>query len=162
MSFLSCSDDEVLVSPGGNWNNRNSSVLNKNIAQKEEVNIDLYLEMRPKWQMQKTGSGLRYWIYESSSGDSIYSGDVAEVEYSVELLDGTKCYATADDEYKEVLVGQSEVESGLQEAIKLLSTGDRAKFIIPSHIAHGLLGDLNKIPPLRTLVIDLTLLGKTK
>ena len=68
----------------------------------------------------------------------------------------------ADDEYKEVLVDQSEVESGLQEAIKLLSTGDRAKFIIPSHIAHGLLGDLNKIPPLRTLVIDLTLLGKTK
>jgi len=40
-----------------------------------------------------------------------------------------------------------------------LSLGDHAKLIIPSHLAHGLIGDLDKIPPLTTLVMDIHLIG---
>jgi len=38
--------------------------------------------------------------------------------------------------------------------------GDRAKLIVPSHLAFGLLGDLKKIPAGATLVYDIEILGK--
>jgi FKBP-type peptidyl-prolyl cis-trans isomerase len=36
--------------------------------------------------------------------------------------------------------------------------GEKAKFILPSHLAHGLVGDLQKIPPLSILVLDVELI----
>jgi FKBP-type peptidyl-prolyl cis-trans isomerase len=38
-----------------------------------------------------------------------------------------------------------------------MHVGDRAKFIVPSHLAFGLLGDQNKIPQHATLVYDIEL-----
>ena len=84
---------------------------------------------------------------------------MAEIEYSITLLDGTVCYETASDEYEELIVDNSEIESGVQEGIKKMTIGDRAKLIVPSHLGHGLVGDLDKIPPLTTLVIDIHLIG---
>jgi len=75
------------------------------------------------------------------------------------LMDGTVCDKTEADEYVELMVDNSDIESGVQEAVKLLSIGDHAKLIIPSHIGHGLVGDLDKIPPLTTLIIDIHLIG---
>jgi len=144
------------------WDKKESSKLNNKFAKQEEIDINLFLGMRPDWEMTKTGTGLRYWVYEGGEGDSLKSGQIAEVEYSVKLLDGTECYRTNEGMYSEIVVDQSEIESGMQEALKLIKVGDKAKFIIPSHIGHGLLGDLEKIPPQRTLVIDLTLLGIAK
>ena len=40
---------------------------------------------------------------------------------------------------------------------KLMAEGDRFMVIIPSHLAHGLVGDQDKIPPLSTLLVDVTL-----
>jgi len=40
-----------------------------------------------------------------------------------------------------------------------MRVGDKAKFIVPSHLGHGLSGDFEKIPPLTTLVIDLELVA---
>ncbi|NRA12519.1 MAG: FKBP-type peptidyl-prolyl cis-trans isomerase [Crocinitomicaceae bacterium] len=160
--FVSCTEEKKPVEPEFEWDKIQSSELNSKFAKQEEIDIKLYLEMRPKWEMTKTGSGLRYWVYKSGEGEGLVSGDIAEVEYSVGLLDGTECYSTDSDEYVEVIIDHSEVETGMQEALKLLKVGDMAKVIVPSHLGHGLLGDLDKIPPQRTLVIDLTLLGITK
>ena len=115
--------------------------------------------MHKDWELTQTGTGLRYYVYEKGEGPAPQRKQVAEIEYVVSLLDGTECYRTEADEYEELLVDQSDVESGIQEAIKLLNVGDRAKLIIPSHIGHGLLGDQNKIPPLTTLVVDIYLMG---
>jgi len=49
------------------------------------------------------------------------------------------------------------VESGLHEVMKYLREGDRAVVIIPSHLAFGLLGDLDKVPPFSTVVYDIYL-----
>lgn len=160
--LFACTEEEKPIEPEFDWNKKQSSELNSKFAKQENIDIDLYLEMRPEWQMTKTGSGLRYWIYEKGEGDALKTGDVAEVEYSVGLLDGTECYKTDEDMYEEVIVDHSEIETGIQEALKKLRVGDKVKIIIPSHIGHGLLGDLDKIPPQRSLVVDLTLLGITK
>ena len=132
------------------------------MAIQEGIDIKLFLEMHKDWQMQETGSGLQYYIYEDGIVDTTFSpkkGHVAEMEFEITLLDGTVCDKTEDDEYQEFVVDNSDVESGLQEGIKKLTIGDKAKFIIPSHLGHGLIGNMDNIPPLTTLVIDVHLLG---
>ena len=49
-------------------------------------------------------------------------------------------------------------ESGLHEALKYLKVGDKAIIILPHFAAHGILGDMNKIPPLSTVVYDIEVL----
>jgi FKBP-type peptidyl-prolyl cis-trans isomerase FkpA len=50
------------------------------------------------------------------------------------------------------------VESGLHEGILYMNEGSKALLVIPSHLAHGLVGDMNKIPPKSTIVYDIELL----
>lgn len=145
-----------------NWTKKNSIDLGKELAIQQEIDIKLFLESHGDWKMTKTGSGLQYYIYEHGKIDTAYSpktGDFARIEYIVTLLDGTECYRTEDDEYEEIVVDNSGIETGVQEGIKKMTIGDRAKLIIPSHLAHGLVGDMKKIPPLTPLVIDIYLTG---
>lgn len=159
MGLVACSEKKEEPKPDINWSKQQSSNLSKNLSVSEDIDIKLYLEMRKDWKMEKTGSGLQYFIYEKGDGKQAEPGDVAEIEYSITLLDGTECYKTEADEYEELVVDKSEIESGVQEALKLMHVGDKAKLIIPSHLGHGLIGDMDKIPPLTTLVIDLSLTG---
>jgi FKBP-type peptidyl-prolyl cis-trans isomerase FkpA len=50
------------------------------------------------------------------------------------------------------------VEAGLEEGILLMHKGGKAKFILPSHLAFGLIGDQNKIPGKSTLIYDVNLI----
>ncbi|MCH2230475.1 MAG: FKBP-type peptidyl-prolyl cis-trans isomerase [Crocinitomicaceae bacterium] len=164
LTFLvtSCGEDPVEVVPEINWSKENSTDFNKELAIEEEIDIKIFLEGHKDWNVIKTGSGLQYYIYEHGKVDTMYSplpGDIAEIEYVVSLLDGTECYRTEDDEYEEFVVDNAQIETGVQEAIKKMTIGDRAKLIVPSHIGHGLVGDMNKIPPLNTLIIDVYLIG---
>lgn len=157
--LVACTEEPEQQKPDVNWTKEQSTNLGKNLAVQEEIDIKLFLEMHKDWQMKKTGSGLQYYIYEHGDGDSIFPGNVVEIEYDVTLLDGTECYKTEKDEYEELVVDRSEVETGVQEGLKLMRIGDKAKLIIPSHLGHGLLGDRDKIPPLTPLVIDLRVTG---
>jgi len=159
--IYSCSDEKK-GSSEIEWTQENSTELNKNFVVEEQIQIKLFLEMHKDWDIAETGSGLQYYIYEHGTTDTINTpeaGNIAEIEYVISLLDGTECYRTEDSEYEEFIVDNSEIESGVQEGIKKLSIGDRAKLIIPSHLGHGLIGDMDKIPPLTTLVIDIYLTG---
>lgn len=144
-----------------NWSKKQSSELNKNLAIQEEIDIKLFLEMHLDWKMSKTGSGLLYGIYDSLPNPiNVFPKykNQASIEYKVSLLDGTLCYQTEEDEFEVIMVDKSEIESGIQEAIKLMRVGDKAHVIIPSHLGHGLLGDRDKIPPLTPLVVELKLI----
>ncbi len=156
---MACTDERPEETPEVKWTKEQSTNLGKNLAIDEEIDIKAFLKSHPEWQMKKTGSGLRYYTYEQGEGDTIRAGQVAEIEYVVGLLDGTECYRTEEDEYEEIVVDRSEIESGVQEAIKLMRVGDKAKLIIPSHLGHGLLGDRDKIPPLTPLLVDLRVTG---
>lgn len=144
------------------WTKQQSTNLGKELAIEQELDIKIFLEGHKDWNMVTTGSGLRYEILEHGEGDSIRAGDRAEIEYEIRQLDGTLCTKTESDEYEEFDVDKSEIESGIQEGIKYLCVGDRARFIMPSHLAHGLVGDMNKIPPLTILLVEIKVLGKVK
>jgi FKBP-type peptidyl-prolyl cis-trans isomerase len=139
------------------WTKEKSMELNKTIAMEEKVAIKLFLAQHSTWKMMETGSGLQYYIYEKGSGDMPKVGSVVEIEYSIKMLDGTLCYETAKDEVIVVVIDHSDVETGVQEGLKKMKVGDRAKMIIPSHLAHGLTGDLDKIKPLTPIIVDIYL-----
>jgi len=141
------------------WTKEQSMELNKMWSEEEDYYIEKYLERRPNWKMIETGTGLRYMKYLEGDGDTARSGMYAKVNYTVSLLDGTVCYSSDSTGSETFLIDRSQVESGLQEGIKYLRVGDKAKFIIPSHLAHGLIGDMDKIPPLETVVFDIHLIA---
>ncbi len=130
---------------------------NKDLVKSEEEQIADYIA-RYNWKMTTTESGLRYLIYKSGSGENASINMTAKVNYSVELLNGELCYSSEIDGPKEFVIGSGQVESGLNEGILLLKVGERAKFIIPSHLAYGLAGDKDKIPIRATLIYDIELL----
>lgn len=130
---------------------------NKQAVKTEDDQIINYIN-RHKWDMKATGSGLRYAIYKHGSGAKAETGKIAIINYTVELISGEQIYSSDKEGSKEFLIGKGGVESGIEEGILLLHIGDHAKFIIPSHLGFGLLGDQNKVPPKSTLIYDIELL----
>lgn len=161
LTLFACQEEEASV-PTIDWSQEKSSNFSKSVAIDEDLDIKMYLEQRKSWKMIETGSGLRYYIYQKGTGEQAASGMLAEVKFDISLLDGTKCYKTENGETETFKIDRSEIETGVQEGIKYMHVGDKAKLIIPSHLGHGLSGDFVKIPPLTTLVIDLELVSLTK
>ena len=127
---------------------------NQDLVELEEQDILNYVE-RKGWKMEETGSGLRYLIYENGKGRRVESGTVVQYLYQTELLTGKLCYSSDEFGIKEFLVGRGGVESGLEEAVLHFRTGDKAKIILPSHLAFGLVGDDDCIPKKAVVVYDL-------
>jgi FKBP-type peptidyl-prolyl cis-trans isomerase FkpA len=131
--------------------------VNKYEIEKEADEINQYL-LRHQWSMERTGTGLRYLFIKKGEGDSARAGNIVRVNYRISLLDGTECYSSEKDGAYEFKVEGDAIESGLHEAIQLMRVGDKAKFILPFYMAHGLHGDDANIPPLATIVADIELL----
>ena len=132
---------------------------NKQIVKTEEQHI-IDLINRYGWDMEETGSGLRYMVYEEGKGLAIETGDIVELKYNTRLITGDIIYSSDSLGPMMFLVGKAEVISGLEEGILLLHVCDKAKFVIPSHLAFGLLGDDNMIPTKATLIYDIEVIQK--
>jgi FKBP-type peptidyl-prolyl cis-trans isomerase FkpA len=154
----SCGEEEVKETKEVNWTREQSTYINEQFTREEEVDIKLFLKRRPEWNMTETGSGLRYWIYDDQLGETAKEDDYVDVLFEVKMLDDSLIYNTEQNEVSSFKVDKSNVETGVQEGMKYMSEGDKAKFIVPSHLGHGLLGDFRKIPPLQVLVIDIELI----
>ena len=155
--LLSCGNNEK-VKKADNFDYKTSlENANKKLVRTEEQEIESYIS-RYQLEMNKTGSGLRYLIYKNGNGAFVRKGDLVKLKFKAGLINGTECYNSEKDGIKQFEIGKSGVESGLEEGILLLHKGDKAKFIIPSHLAFGLLGDENKIPKRATLIYDVELI----
>ena len=108
----------------------------------------------------KTDSGLRYKIIQKGDGQKAEKGKTVSVHYKGSLPDGT----VFDSSYKrnqpiDFPLGMGHVISGWDEGIALLSVGDKARFIIPSHLGYGQRGAGGVIPPNATLIFDVELMN---
>ncbi len=130
---------------------------NRYLTTLDAERIENYARRRD-WDMKVTESGLWYQIYENGSGDKAREGQIAVLNFKISLLDGTLCYSSDSLGSKEFLIGQGGVESGLEEGILMLHPGDKARFIMPPYKAHGLLGDMKKIPARSIIVYEIELL----
>ncbi|MCO6500712.1 MAG: FKBP-type peptidyl-prolyl cis-trans isomerase [Vicingus serpentipes] len=154
--FISCSEEQEVKQPS--LKEIQEALLEANIkaTEMESQQIEAYIKQK-ELSVIATGTGLRYSIYHK--GDQIIKGELgkrAVINYQVTLLNGDTCYSTGGKP-EELLVGEDYAESGLHEAIQLMYQGDKAIVIIPSHLAHGLAGDLKKIPIRSTIVYDIEL-----
>ncbi|HQQ93494.1 MAG TPA: FKBP-type peptidyl-prolyl cis-trans isomerase [Bacteroidia bacterium] len=127
---------------------------NQLLMQKESDEMDVY-ERSHQLHFVRTGSGIRYFVYKASvKGDSIRKGMLVNLRYKVFLLDGTLCYSSSQDGIRQFTVEQENIESGIHKGLQYLKRGDKALILIPSPLAHGLLGDFRKIPPQMPIVYD--------
>jgi FKBP-type peptidyl-prolyl cis-trans isomerase len=126
---------------------------NKEVVRTEIEQIDDFVA-RYGWDMNSTSTGLRYMVYQKGTGLAGIPGKQAKLNYTLSLLTGDTVYTSKKDGPIEFPIGQGQVISGLEEAILLLRVGDRAKIIIPSHLAYGLIGDQTKIHHKASLVYD--------
>ncbi|OFY92470.1 MAG: hypothetical protein A3K10_04155 [Bacteroidetes bacterium RIFCSPLOWO2_12_FULL_31_6] len=159
VGLFSCQEDEKKDNTVLNQHQVKEVLINANkaAAEEESLQIDSYVKRR-KLDVITTGTGLRYQIYKKGNGEKAAIGKRAVVAYEVSLIDGTVCYSTKEFGPEEFKIGSDRVESGLHEAICYMSVGDKAKIIIPSHLAHGLVGDFKKIPIRSTIIYDIELI----
>ena len=135
---------------------------NQQVVIKENDEMDYYQKSH-KMPFIKTTSGIRFYVYKpSAKGDSIRNDDVIKINYTISLLDGTECYSSKTDGEKEFVVGMENIEDGLHKAVVHFKAGDKALILIPSHLAHGLLGDSKKIPPQSPIMYDLEIISVKK
>tara|TARA_R110002050_G_scaffold19533_5_gene56172 strand:- start:1 stop:933 length:933 start_codon:yes stop_codon:yes gene_type:complete len=107
----------------------------------------------------KTESGLLYKIIQKGNGKKAEKGKSVSVHYKGALINGSEF----DSSYKrkkpiEFEVGMGQVISGWDEGLQLLQVGDKARFVIPSHLAYGERGAGGVIPPNATLIFDVELM----
>ncbi len=109
---------------------------------------------------EKTESGLRYKIISKGTGAKAEKGKEVSVHYKGSLTNGN----VFDSSYKRkepiaFPLGQGHVIEGWDEGIALLQVGDKARFVIPSHLGYGASGAGGVIPPNATLIFDVELVG---
>lgn len=129
-------------------------------SRKEEIQIQGYLK-RHQIPAKKTATGIHYFVYQSGEGEAILDGQNVVVDYVVTKINGDTLYQTTKD-FELFNVSNSDKESGLHEAIKLLKLGAKAIIILPSHRAHGISGDSDKIPPLTTVIYNISVKSVVK
>jgi FKBP-type peptidyl-prolyl cis-trans isomerase len=118
---------------------------NKKSNRTEEQQINDLIH-RYGWNMQPTGTGLRFQVYCSSNGQPVQRGHQVALRYQIKLLNGVEIFNSDNDGILTFTVGKAEVVSGLEEAVLLLKEKDKARIIIPSFLGHGLSGDGKKFP----------------
>ena len=107
----------------------------------------------------KTESGLRYKMIQKGNGKKAENGKTVSVHYTGQLEDG-KVFDSSYPRKKpiEFPLGRGNVIEGWDEGIALLQVGDKARFVIPSHLGYGSRGAGGAIPPNATLIFDVELM----
>ncbi|WP_340063970.1 peptidylprolyl isomerase [Ascidiimonas aurantiaca] len=108
----------------------------------------------------KTESGLYYKSLEKGNGEKASKGQKVSVHYEGMLPDGQ----IFDSSFKrnqpiDFSLGTGQVIPGWDEGIALLEVGEKARFVIPPHLAYGSRGAGGVIPPNATLVFDVQLVA---
>lgn len=134
----------------------------RDFLKKERESIEAY-QKDNDLKLSRTGTGLYYQIINDAAGsDSIETGDVVEYAYNIYSLDGDLLYSSEGSGAASLKIDKQEAEIGLHEALKLLGLGDEGLFILPSHLAFGVAGNQDKVPPMTPLRYELKVINIQK
>jgi FKBP-type peptidyl-prolyl cis-trans isomerase len=130
---------------------KNKSISINRYLVNKDLDIMRHFVKRKSWKMHLSPDGYFYEIFTEGGQPKIMDNNSVTCDYTVTLLNGTLCYEIKN---KVFVVGSSDEISGLHHAVKLLGKGGKARFIFPSHLAHGIQGDFNQIPPRAVLIYN--------
>ena len=130
--------------------------VNRNWIKDESFLIEQFC-FRHNIDIVETKSGVRFCVYETNNGAEIESGNLVSINYEVRLLDSdtTLCYSSKNNQPFSFIVEMDNIESGLHEAITYFKVGESGVVILPHYLAHGLLGNMDKIPPLSPVLYNI-------
>jgi FKBP-type peptidyl-prolyl cis-trans isomerase FkpA len=112
-----------------------------------------------KLQMTKTATGMYYQFPLKSFSRRVKLGDEVIVNYTGYFLDGSVFDSSIPrNQPFEFKVGTGNVIKGWDEALQLMSVGDKIKIILPYQLAYGESGG-SSIPPGTPLVFEIELLN---
>ncbi|MBS1647443.1 MAG: FKBP-type peptidyl-prolyl cis-trans isomerase [Bacteroidetes bacterium] len=128
-------------------------------AKKEVVLIQQYISSHCK-QVHEFAPNAFIEMITSTASDSIKKGKKVKIRYKGFFLDGTVVDYTTKNTPFELLYGQEgQLVSGLQMALGRLKKGEKAKIILPSHLAFGATGSSNgMIPPYMPMVYEIEII----
>jgi FKBP-type peptidyl-prolyl cis-trans isomerase len=155
--LVSCSEKPGNANINSKPGKNEMADLNKYLIRKDRERIKNYIE-RKNLKMNESPTGLWYQIIREGSGNVFSNSDKIVMDYECSLLDGTRCYSSKDLGPKEITLGRSEIEPGLNEGLRLLKPGAEATFIIPPFLAYGLIGDRKMIPSRAVIVYNVNIL----
>jgi FKBP-type peptidyl-prolyl cis-trans isomerase FkpA len=159
LSMVSCNQRRVSDSISNKPGRNEMADLNRYLVQKDRERIKNYIE-RKNLKMTESPTGLWYQIVKEGSGKQFTENDKVVMNYECSLLDGTKCYSSSDLGPKELVLGRSAMEPGLNEGLRLLKPGSEAIFIIPPYLGFGLVGDGKMIPSRAVIVYNVNILQR--
>lgn len=103
-----------------------------------------------------TESGLQYEVIESGDGDSPTLNDLVVAHYHGTLVDGT-VFDSSVERGEPATFPLGQVIEGWQEALQLMSEGDKWRIVLPPELAYGEQGAGQQIGPNATLVFEVEL-----
>jgi FKBP-type peptidyl-prolyl cis-trans isomerase FkpA len=142
-------------------NNRGSGVSKEELVRANQFLVGKDMELitayvkRRNWDINFTETGLGYQVYVNGAGRVVTPGSLVTLDYTLSLLDGRVCYSSEKDGPRIFRIGQGGVEAGLEEGVRMLRAGDKARLILPPFLGHGLIGDQNRIPGRAVLIYEI-------
>ncbi len=126
----------------------------------EKAEVEKILGTTLKGEILETGSGLKYFVTRTGSGQQPQAGSRVVAHYSGFLFNGRK-FDSSYDRGKpfEFILGQGKVIRGWEEAFTTMTIGEKRVLIIPHELAYGKRGYPPIIPPESTLIFEVELVG---
>ena len=139
---------------------------------KDTVLIDQYLKEK-NLVANKTASGLRYIVIKEGTGKNAVDGQVASVNYSGYLLNGTYFDSSVESIAKEksvfqpgrkygpydTKVGAGQAVKGWEEALKLMNKGSKLQAYVPSTLGFGAQRRSKELAENSILIFDLEMVN---
>lgn len=117
-----------------------------------EMQIEGYMRREGLTGLISDGRGMHYKVWGAPQGALPKEGVRLGVVYSAELLDGTLCESTDTEHPLDIILGRRQQSVGLEELLLHMAPGQQAIAIVPPHLAYGVVGKGQTIPPNATLV----------
>jgi FKBP-type peptidyl-prolyl cis-trans isomerase FkpA len=156
---LSCNTDHPKTVRQKGPGKKELADLNRYMVRKDRERIENYIA-RKNLKMTETQSGFWFMVKSEGKGSNFTDKDKIIMEYECTLLDGTFCYSSKESGLKEVTLGSTRMEPGLDQGLRMLKPGGEALFIIPPFLGWGLPGDGGKIPSRAVLVYSVKIIDK--
>jgi FKBP-type peptidyl-prolyl cis-trans isomerase len=135
------------------------------LAQREKLPPDDLEVVEKKWpNAKRTYTGLRYIILKPGKPDSPspVPGDMVDVAYKGELLDGTVFDEADDKKPLHIRIGRGNLIEGWDEALQRMHRGEKWLLIVPPELGYGTRGRPPSIPRSATLVFEMELIDFAK
>ncbi len=127
----------------------------------EKVILQQFLR-EEKIPVQPTGTGLYHLKLREGNGKTVAKGDTITVNYEGRFLNGKFFDSTIrrKQPFQFVYGTEWQVVKGLEEAIGMMSEGEKSLFILPSGLAFGTEGSSTGIvPPFTSLLFEVEIIS---